>query len=148
MRCRCHRSSERREGRLRNARFSERVSHLQLVRHALRRRHADARQLERLRDCGHDRYGTIGGDCHHPVDVVAPADFRHSLDVREVHELAHVGRLEAESARVPVDRDHAVAELSHPHDGAALMSPAADEEDGLQRVPSALPQVAGEPSRR
>ena len=124
------------------------MSHLELVGHALGGRDAYSRQPERLRDCCDDRHCAICSDGHHPVDAVAPADLRHPLDVHEVDELSHISRLEAESAGVAIDRDHAVTELADPQDGAALMTPTPDEEDGLQRVPSAFAQVAGEPSRR
>ena len=79
---------------------------------------------------------------------MAAADLDHALDVHEVDELADIRRAEPERVRVAVDRDDAVPELLHALDRAALMAAAADEEDGAHLVPSALPQVAGEPPRR
>ena len=76
--------------------LGEGLPHEQLVRHPVCGLDPDAREPELVGDSGDDRYGPICGDGHHPVDVVPPTDLRHSLDVREVDELADVRRLEAE----------------------------------------------------
>ena len=124
------------------------AAHLELVRHALRRLEADAGQLECLRDRGDHGNRAVGRDGEHALDLVPAADLDHSLDVGEVDELADVRRAEPERVGVAVDRDDAVPELLDALDRAALMTAAADEEDGAHRVPSALPQVASEPPRR
>ncbi len=83
-----------------------------------------------------------------PSTSCAAADLDHARDVGEVDELADVRRQEPERFRVAVDRDDLVPELLHALDRTALVTAAADEEDGRHRVPSALPQVASEPLRR
>ena len=123
-------------------------AHLELVRHPLRRLEADPRELERFGDGGDDRDCAVGGDGEHAVDLVAAADLDHARNVGEVDELADVRRQETERVRVAVDCDDLVPELLHALDRTALVTAAADEEDGRHRVPSALPQVASEPLRR
>ena len=136
------------ERRLRHTSARERVAHLELVRHPLRRLDADSGQPERLGDGCHDRNSAVRCHGEHAVDSVFPPRFDDSLHVREVDELADVGGPEPERLRVAVDGDDAVAELLHALDRAALMAAAAHEQEGLHRVPSALPHVASDPPRR
>jgi hypothetical protein len=79
---------------------------------------------------------------------VPAADLGHAVEVDEIHDLGHVCDREPERVGVPVDRDDAVAELADVLDRAALVAARADEEQRLQRVPSAFAQIAGEPPRR
>jgi hypothetical protein len=124
------------------------IAHLELVRHPVGGRGADAREPECLCNRCDDRHGAVRGNCEHTVHLMLAADLGHARDIGEVDELADVGRTEAESVRVAVHCDDLIAELPRAQDGTALMSSTPDEEDGLQRVPSALPQVAGDPSCR
>ncbi len=140
--------ADRRERGLRNGGTSEGVAHLELVRHALRRLDPDPGQPERLGDRCHDGNRAVGRDREHAVDIVPPRRFDDQVHMREIDELTDVGGPEPQRVRVAVDRDDAVPELLHALDGAALMAAAADEQDGLHRVPSALPQVASDPPRR
>ena len=117
--------------RLRHALFGEAPPHVDLVRHRVGDVGADSRQAERIRDCGDDRHGAVGGHRQRAVDSVPPSDLDHVVHILEVHDLADVGNLEPGRGAVPVDRHDAKPELPCAQDRAALVPACADEEDGL-----------------
>ena len=116
------------EARLRDARVGERPPHRDLVRQAVRRLGADARQAERLRDRGDDRHSAIGRDREHAVDAVTACDLRDRRDVGEVHRLRDVRLAQAERVGIAVDGHDAEPELLRPQDRAALVAARADEQ--------------------
>src|SRR5262249_44425280 len=83
---------------------------------------------ERLRDRRDDRDRAIGGDGEDAVHVVPARDLPDAVDVREVDDLAPVGRLEPRSVGIAVDADDGQAQLAGALDPAGLVPHGADEE--------------------
>ncbi len=120
---------ERGEARLGDACLGEPAAHRDLVRHQVRDAGADRGEPEPLGHGRDDGHGPVGADRERAVDLVALSHLLHRGDVGEVHDLGHVGRLEPERVRVPVDADDAEAELLRPLDRAPLVPARTDEED-------------------
>jgi hypothetical protein len=123
---------ERPDGRelgLRHAGLPQPPAHRDLVRQDVRRLHADSGEPERLGDGGHDGHRAVGGNGQNPLGPVPAADVGHRGDVREVHDLGHVGFAQPGRLGIPVDGDDAVSELARALDRAPLVAPRADEED-------------------
>ena len=123
--------ADRREPRLRHACLGQRAAHRDLVRHPVRRVHADPGQAQPVGHRCDDGHGAVGGDRQHPVHLVCAAQCGNVVERREVDPFADVRDREPGRVLLRVDRDDAQAAGARLLDRTALMDAGADEEDGL-----------------
>ena len=134
-RCQCPPPlGERADGRKRRLRYAvlgEGTAHHDLVAHSVGDGRADRGEAEALGHSRDDGDCPVGGDGERSVDVVATGHLGDRVDVGEVHRLGDICNLKPERVGVAIDGDDADALIPCLEDGAALVAPRANEEDGL-----------------
>jgi hypothetical protein len=101
------------------------------VRHQVRGLDPDSRKPERIRDRGDDRHGAVRRHGQDTLDVAAPRNRDHAVDVAEVKNFGGVGLGKAGRVRIPIDRDREEPELASADDCTPLVTAPADEEHSL-----------------